>query len=270
MSHSLPVALSIASSDSGAGAGIQADLLTFAACNVFGTTAIAAGTAQNPGNVSKCQPFDPAFLEQQIEQVLDYFPVAGIKVGMLFSEALIRTTAHKLESASAPIVVDPVMISSSGHALIEPSAMQAMQEKLFPLATLITPNLDEVEALTGTKPACPESMTTAGKALVARFGVAALIKGGHLEGNTLIDILIMPDGATHTFETQRIESIDTHGSGCTLSSAIAAGLAKGFSLPQAVSSGHAYLQQAMRHALTINNKRFINHFPNAWSPCTKQ
>lgn len=258
---SLPVALSIASSDSGGGAGIQADLLTFAACGAFGTTAIAALTAQNPEGVRACFPTTPDFLKAQIAQVLSYFDVQAIKIGMLFNEALIEATAEALKGSNIPTVIDPVMIATSGAALLEPQAQKTLEEKLFPLATLITPNLDEAQALLGTHPQNPAEMLTAAQTLATRYRCAVLLKGGHLDSEQLTDIVAEPGGESFELTTQRIPNINTHGSGCTLSAAIAAHLALGKTLPQAVKQAHQYLNECLKQGLQIGEDTFINHAP---------
>lgn len=259
---SMPTALSIASSDSGAGAGIQADLLTFASCGVFGTTAIAALTAQNPDGVSACVPLDPSFLKAQIDQVLAFFPVKAIKTGMLFSEPLIREVIQCLKANDIPAVIDPVMVSTSGEPLLEKDAMHAFVKELLPLATLITPNLDEVEVILGQKPEDASDITEAALQMALYFDTAVLVKGGHLECDELVDVMANPEGTTFTLNAQRIQGVDTHGSGCTLSSAIAAYLAKGIGLTQAIYHGHAYLQRTIRQSLAIESRAFLNHLPN--------
>jgi len=289
--QSTPTALSIAASDSGCGAGIQADLLTFAACGVFGTTAIAALTAQNPRSVTHCMSVEPNFLKAQIDQVLAFFPITAIKTGMLFSKPLIATVVHSLNKVDIPVIVDPVMISSSGDALLEPAAVETFIHDLLPLAHLITPNLDEVAAIMGIRPESVDEMEAIAIEMATRFDTAVLLKGGHLQHDHLVDVLVYadegktdptskkaagaPDTATRSkdrnkmqrtvsvkkFEAQRMKNLDTHGSGCTLSSAIAAHLAKGECLEKAVVHGHQYLQKAIRQSLHINDKAYINHWP---------
>ena len=259
---STPTALSIASSDSGCGAGIQADLLTFAACGVFGTTAIAALTAQNPQSVSVCIDLDPAFLKAQIDQVISFFPVTAIKTGMLFSKPLIDEVVRCLRITQIPIVVDPVMIASNGVSLLQQDAVDILIEKLLPLATIITPNLDEVEVIMGVRPQSADAMAYAAIQMAAKFNTAVLLKGGHLNGDGLVDVLAHPDGNTTELHAQRIYNVNTHGSGCTLSSAIAAFLAKGHQLNQAVQHGHHYLQQTIRRHLSIKDQAYLNHFGN--------
>lgn len=257
--RSLPTALTIASSDSGCGAGIQADLLTFAALDVFGTTAIAALTAQNPQSVTACVPMEPEFLRSQIDQVLTFFPVQAIKTGMLYSQPLILEVARSLHHHPMPLVVDPVMVSSSGHSLLQPEAKLALINELLPRATLITPNLDEAEAIMGARPQSFDEMSNTASAIAARFNTAVLLKGGHLTGDALLDVLAHPNGDTYNFYSKRILNIDTHGSGCTLSAAITAQLAKGYDVYRAVEHGHNCVQQMMLKSLSFRGKKFINH-----------
>lgn len=258
----LPVALTIASSDSGAGAGIQADLLTFASQGVFGISALAALTAQNPLGVTEVRELEPGFLQAQLDQLDSYFSIRAIKTGMLFSQDLIRVTADFLRVSPAPAVVDPVMVSTSGAVLLQPDAIEMLVNELLPQAALITPNLDEAAALTGSYPNSLPKMRITVRQLSEQFGTAVLLKGGHLTGNTLVDCLCLPGGEIKEFAVERIQTTDTHGSGCTLSSAIAAWLAQGLTLIEAVGRAHAYLQQAIRQPLRLGNHYFINHFPD--------
>ncbi len=256
-----PVALTIATSDSGAGAGIQADLRAFAANDVFGISALAALTAQNPEGVHEIQELEPGFLDAQLDQLADFFDIRACKTGMLFNAALIKTTAKFIESKEIPAVVDPVMVASSGAKLLKDDAIETLRERLLPLATLITPNLDEAAVLLDTKITNPIEMRAAARRLAGQFETAVLLKGGHLEGDKLLDVLVLADGEQIEFESERIQKVDTHGSGCTLSAACAAGLAKGLTLGSAVTQAHAYLQRAMNDPVTLNGRWFINHFP---------
>ena len=255
----LPVALSIASSDSGAAAGIQADLLTFAARGVWGTTAIAALTAQNPRTVSAIHEVSPDFLRAQIQTVTAHYKINAAKTGMLCSAQLIKTTASELKRLRCPLVLDPVMISSSGARLLAEDAIAALTQCLFPLASLVTPNLDEVGALYGKRPARLEDMRAAGQALALKYRCAFLIKGGHLEGDELIDLLVLSSAEELLLKAQRKPNINTHGSGCTLSAAITAELAKGKSLTDAVKSAHQYLQAAINAPVRCQDENFIAH-----------
>jgi hydroxymethylpyrimidine/phosphomethylpyrimidine kinase len=260
-SANTPVALSIAGSDSGGGAGIQADLLTFAANGVFGTTAITCLTAQNPDGVTGIEAMPAAFVREQIEQVHRYFSIGAIKTGMLFNEEIITAVSDFLEAhPEIPVVEDPVMVATSGAVLLHESAIAALQLKLLPRATVITPNLDEAAVLLGSRPKSVPEMERAAVKLATSTGVPVLLKGGHLEEtDDVIDLLAFADGATHEFSARRIENVDTHGSGCTLSSAIAANLARNWELIQAIGEALTYLRRGMRQPLTLNGRPFIQH-----------
>jgi hydroxymethylpyrimidine/phosphomethylpyrimidine kinase len=260
---SLPVALSIASSDSGAGAGVQADLLSFAACGVFGTTALAATTAQSPDGVAEVAPLPPKFLKAQLEQLAGYFQIGACKTGMLPTGEHIEAAAHFLKKCSCPVVVDPVMVASSGDRLVETAAITALKQKLFAGATLITPNLNEASVLLGQPVQTPADMRAAARRLMLETGTACLLKGGHLPSSesTLLDVLILTDGELIELTAPRLSGVNSHGSGCTLSAAIAAYLAKGLGLPEAAQRGHMYLQACFSDALQLKKERFLNHFP---------
>jgi hydroxymethylpyrimidine/phosphomethylpyrimidine kinase len=263
MDHrTLPVALSIAGSDSGAGAGIQADLLSFAANGVFGTTALTCLTAQNPDGVTAIADLPVEFVREQILQVHRFFQLGAIKTGMLYSAPIIGAVADFLRSERGiPAVVDPVMVATSGALLLQPDAVAALQDQLLPLARLVTPNLDEAGVLLGKRPETAADLADAGRRLARRFGVAFLLKGGHLAGSELTDVLVTPEGVVQAFTSPRIEGVDTHGSGCTLSAAIAAQLARGALLADAVAAGRDYLRRGLEHGLAVGGRRFINHRP---------
>ena len=256
-----PVVLSIAGSDSGGGAGIQADLLTIHANGGFPTTAITCLTAQNPDGVSGIEVLSAEFIREQIEQVARYFPIKVIKTGMLFNADIIETVAEYIATVrDIQVVVDPVMVATSGAVLLEESAVHALREHLLPKATLLTPNLDEAAVLIGHKPETVEQMKDAAHAMAKGFQTAILLKGGHLENtDELVDLLAPPDGPCVAFKNPRIEGINTHGSGCTLASAIATHLAHGHSLEAAIQEALNYLQKGMRHPSVINGTSFIRH-----------
>lgn len=243
----VPLALTIAGSDSGGGAGVQADLRTFAALGVYGASAITALTAQSTVEVRAVQPVPASFVAAQIDTVLDDLPIRIAKTGMLHDRAVVEVVADRVAARGLEVVVDPVMVSESGARLLDPGAEQAIIERLFPLARLVTPNLPEVEALIGTLPATVESMVSAARALIDRGAPAALIKGGHLSGDP-IDVLLERDGSPVVLGGTRIVTRATHGTGCTYSAAIAAGLAKGFALERAVREAHDYLARAIAAA----------------------
>lgn len=255
-----PVVLTIAGSDSGGGAGIQADLKTFSARGVFGTSAITCLTAQNPDSVTRVMPVKADFMREQMLQVSRFFTLTAVKTGMLLSADLIREVADYLgQYPGLPIVVDPVMVASSGAPLLEPKAVDALRELLFPLATVITPNLEEAQVLLGSSPSDREGMSDCAQALADLLHRPVLLKGGHLKENLLVDVLAEPGGVTHSFEDIRIENVDTHGSGCTLSAAIAAELAHGASLFHAVVAARSYLRRTLSHAVQLGPRSFINH-----------
>jgi len=255
----LPIALTIAGSDSGGGAGIQADLKTFAALGVHGTSAITCLTAQNPKRVLGIQAARPAIVRQQMEAVFTELPPAAVKTGMLNSAAIIRTVAKFLrEVRRPPLVVDPVMVATSGARLLEPSAVRALTEDLLPWATLVTPNLAEAETLLGAKLRSVEDLRWAAKTLHQRFHCAALVKGGHLAGlKEAVDIFF--DGKTELLlSAPRVQGVRTHGTGCAYSAAITAYL--GQRLPQAVASAKSYITGAIAHSQRAGRHAVLNCF----------
>ncbi len=255
-----PVALTIATSDSGGGAGIQADLKTFTSCGVYGTSVLCALTAQNPNEVSAIAELGEDFIRAQLDAVFNYFNVGALKTGMLFSEQNIELVADYLESHShLPFVLDPVMVATSEAALLQPEAIETLKTRLLPAATLITPNLDEAAVLLGFRPTNIHEMEDAAQRLYDAFGAAVLLKGGHLEGSeTLIDVLCH-EGEIQQFSHKRIKNINTHGSGCTLAAAITAELAKGDSLKTAIPSALAYLHSGLLNPSILRGEQFIRH-----------
>jgi hydroxymethylpyrimidine/phosphomethylpyrimidine kinase len=251
----VPVALTIAGSDSGGGAGIQADLKTFAALGVHGASAIACLTAQNPKRVLGVEPCSPKMLRQQIEAVFEELRPAAVKTGMLFTAENVRLVAAFFGARAArpqvPLVVDPVLISTSGARLLEPAAVKIFQERLLPLAALVTPNLGETEILTGHKPASVEEMRHAAREIHSRFGCAALVKGGHLRGGRdAVDIFF--DGKTELLLTAPfVKGVSTHGTGCAYSAAICAALAQGQGLPRAVQLGKKHVTRAIAESYRV-------------------
>ncbi|AZH26964.1 bifunctional hydroxymethylpyrimidine kinase/phosphomethylpyrimidine kinase [Haloplanus aerogenes] len=252
-----PVALTIAGSDSGGGAGIQADLKTMEAHGVFGTSVVTAVTAQNTLGVEGSYALPIEEIDAQYSAVQTDFDLGAVKTGMLATAPVIDLVADRLTDAGAPVVVDPVMVAASGDRLLDPDA-EAAYEDLIAEATLVTPNVDEATVLTGIEPTDRDTAREAGEALVGMGADAALVKGGHVgrDGNTVTDTLVVDeeDGlATRTFEHPRIDTDATHGSGCTLSSAIAAHLAHGETLPFAVEAGTAFMERAVRYSLDVGN-----------------
>lgn len=258
---SLPVALTIAGSDCGAGAGVQADLLTFSALGVFGTTAITCLTAQNPDGVTGVHEVPVAMVTGQLRQIADFFALGAAKTGMLFSNDIIRAVAAFLrERPRLKLVVDPVMVATSGARLLQEDAIETMQRELIPLSTVATPNLDEAAVmLNGRRPANRDEAIAAARELATRFQVPVLLKGGHLAGNRLVDVLARPRGSPAVFTGRRVVGIDTHGSGCTLSAAIAALLARGLKLDDAVAGARTYLQRGLMRPLSVGGRKFIAH-----------
>lgn len=256
------IALTIAGSDSGGGAGIQADLKTFMRFGVFGTSAITAVTAQNTLGVRAWERVSPALVRAQIDAVATDLRPSAIKTGMLGDAEVVRSVADAVRTHSLrPYVLDPVMVATSGDPLLEPDAVSAIVDELFPLATLVTPNLDEVAVLFGERPRDVAGMERAARELVTRRGArAALVKGGHLEGAELVDVLF--DGrSVRRFTHARVETTSTHGTGCTLSAAIAAALALRVPLDGAVELGLEYVRRALVSAPALGSGHGpLNHF----------
>jgi hydroxymethylpyrimidine/phosphomethylpyrimidine kinase len=254
---SRPIALTIAGSDSGGGAGVQADLKTFAALGAHGASAIACLTAQNPRRVLGVEPCSPKMLRQQIEAVFEELPPAAVKTGMLFSAKNIRVVAEFFGKVAVRqhLVVDPVMVSTSGARLLQPAAEKILREKLLPLATLVTPNLDEAEILAGQKISSPEDLRSAARKIHSRFGCAVLVKGGHLKNSReAMDVFF--DGETELLlSAPFVKGVSTHGTGCTYSAAICAALALGHDLPHAVELGKNFITAAI-----VGSYRLGKHF----------
>jgi hydroxymethylpyrimidine/phosphomethylpyrimidine kinase len=242
------IALTIAGSDSGGGAGVQADLRVFTRLGVFGTTAVTAITAQNTVAVVRADPLAPALVRAQIDAVAHDLRPDAVKSGMLGTAAIARTVARALRRhALAPYVLDPILRASTGVALLDRDGLTVLRRELLSLATLVTPNLAEAAVLWGEPVRDVTSMTRAARWLVDRGGAgAALVTGGHLSGPASIDILYDGRSAPRVFRHQRIKTRHTHGTGCTLSAAIAAHLAKGTSLVEAVRHGMGYVRRALR------------------------
>ncbi|MDQ6655587.1 MAG: bifunctional hydroxymethylpyrimidine kinase/phosphomethylpyrimidine kinase [Verrucomicrobiota bacterium] len=245
MSARTPVALTIAGSDSSAGAGAQADLKTFSALGVYGLTAITCIVAETPGKVQRIDAVDDEMVVAQVELLLAQFPVAAVKTGMLFSGEIVSRVATTMRGRNLLLVVDPVMVATSGDLLLQREAIAVYENELFPLATLLTPNLDEAATLLGAPIAGLKEMQQAGRQLFARYGVPVLLKGGHLGGDEAIDLLFTSDGAATEFSAPFSRGVQTHGTGCTYSAAIAAGLASGASLQEAVEDAKRFVTRAI-------------------------
>jgi hydroxymethylpyrimidine/phosphomethylpyrimidine kinase len=254
------VALTIAGSDSGGGAGIQADIKTFSACGIYAASVITAVTAQNLDGVQAIQAIDPAVVEAQLRVVLDGYPVKAIKTGMLFNRDIIETVAAILmEYRRIPVVVDPVFAATSGSRLIKPRAVRILSERLFPLAALVTPNLPEAEFLCQRDLRSLDDLRAAGEALHDIYKVPFLMKGGHLPGRA-VDLLVDGRGVK-AYAADFVRSVNSHGSGCTFSAAIAAYLARGRSLRIAVAEAKAFINTCLRRPHYLKpGTRVIDHF----------
>jgi hydroxymethylpyrimidine/phosphomethylpyrimidine kinase len=239
--------LILAGSDSGGGAGIQADIKAVTMLGGFAATAITAVTVQNTLGVHGVHPLPIELIRAQAEAVLDDIGADALKTGMLGSVEVVETVAALIDQAGAPAVVDPVMVAKGGAALLPDQAVAAVKALMIPRAALLTPNAPEAEALTGLTVADLDGQRRAAEALLQLGARAVLMKGGHVPGERLIDVLMTPDGET-LFEGERVETRHTHGTGCTLASACAAGLAKGLPLPIAVAEAWAYVAEAIRRA----------------------
>ncbi|MBD3224992.1 MAG: bifunctional hydroxymethylpyrimidine kinase/phosphomethylpyrimidine kinase [Caldithrix sp.] len=243
-----PVALTIAGSDSGGGAGIQADLKTFSANGVYGMSVITALTAQNTQGVRGIYGVPPAFIDQQLQTVLDDISTHAVKIGMLHSSAVINTVVENLiKYQPQHIVLDPVMVAASGDKLLEDEAIADLKTNLLPLATVITPNIPEAEVILQDKIQSIADMKQAVQNIAdLTGGVSVLLKGGHGRDDQLIDVLYnAPENTIREYKFERVQTKNTHGTGCTLSSAIAAALAKGFALQEAVAHGVNYVHEAI-------------------------
>lgn len=255
--------LTIAGSDNSGGAGIQADLKTFTTLGVYGTTAVTCVVAEHPGRVLNITPIPPERVADQIRLVLEAFPVAAIKTGMLHSAEIIAAVAKAIAPALAqgvPLVVDPVMVASSGKILMKKDAIRALR-KFIPQATIVTPNRNEAELLWGKPITNLQTLRKAALGLAKGFCYPHfLVKGGHLKTGRAVDVLASPDGRVQHFEAKRIPGIDPHGTGCTYSAAITAGLAKGLTVTEAVLLGKIFITRALSRRFQIGPYQLLNHF----------
>ena len=262
------IALTIAGSDSGGGAGIQADLKTFSALGVYGASVITALTAQNTRTVASVQPAGPAMIAAQMAAVFDDLDIRAIKLGMLGGTDAIRAVAEGLQGCDLPIVLDPVMVAKSGDSLLADDAIGALRDLLLPRATLLTPNLPEAARLTGNVPAeTRDQLLDQARKLMGMGAQAVLMKGGHADGPRCLDLLVTADGVTE-LTAPRHPTRNTHGTGCTLSAAVAAGMAQGLPLFDAVAAAHRYLQGAIAAAdgLSVGHGHGpVHHFHAVWS-----
>lgn len=247
----VPVAMTIAGSDSGGGAGIEADLKTFSAMGVYGTVALTAITAQNTNGVFAIQDVDLGIIEKQIDVVFEDIGVNAAKTGMLHRSEVIELVARKVREYGFPLVVDPVMVAKSGARLLKPEAEESLKKTLLPVATVVTPNIFEAEVLSGFKISTCADMQAAARKIAELGPKTVVIKGGHLEkGNEVID-LVYNDGGFHELRGTRINTKNTHGTGCSFSAAIAAGLAKGKEIMEALKDAKKFIQIAIEYGLNI-------------------
>ena len=256
-----PRALTVAGSDSGGGAGIQADLKTFAAFGVYGSSVLTAVTAQNTLGVSAVQEIDTDVIAAQIDAVMSDIGADAVKTGMLSSAAIIETVVDGLRRHDVEtLVVDPVMVAASGDRLLREDAVATMKSELIPLALVLTPNAPEAEALTGVSVGSDEEAREAARAIAGMGARNVVVKGGHMPGSEAVDLFF--DGSSfEVFRAPRIDTRSTHGTGCTFASAIAAGLALGRDLPDAIGEAKRYVTGAIRHAAAIGSGHGpLNHF----------
>ncbi|MCS7146169.1 MAG: bifunctional hydroxymethylpyrimidine kinase/phosphomethylpyrimidine kinase [Nitrososphaerota archaeon] len=251
MISKVPRVLTIAGSDSGGGAGIQADLKTIAALGGHGMSALTSLTSQNTREVTKIVDLDPEFVAEQIRVCLNDIGVDAVKTGMLHTAGIIQVVSRELSKIEAPKVVDPVMVAKSGAQLLQPAAVDELKKSLFPLATVITPNASEATVLSGLRIEGEEDQRKVAETLSREFGVpAVVVKGGHLHGDRVIDILYF-DGSFYRFEVPRIHTRATHGTGCVFASAIATQLAKGAKIPEAVKEAQNFVYEAIRGGFLV-------------------
>ncbi|TDS11787.1 bifunctional hydroxymethylpyrimidine kinase/phosphomethylpyrimidine kinase [Sphingobacterium paludis] len=261
----VPTVLSIAGFDGSGGAGIQADTKTISALGCYAMNVLTALPVQNTQGVRNIYDIPTDAVREQLDAIFDDIPPDAIKIGMVHSVALVRCISDYLHAYTGPITFDPVMVSTSGHQLIQEDTIQACIAELFPKATVITPNLDEVSVLVGRSINTPEAMQAAGTTLLSMGCNAVLVKGGHLSSDTLSTFLMQQSGLTTRYESSRIATQNTHGSGCTLSSAIASFMAQGKTLDDAVSSSLDYVHQAIQGSKNLRIGKGngpLNHFFN--------
>jgi len=260
----VPVVLTIAGSDNSGGAGLQADLKTFTTLGVYGTSAVTCVVAEHPGRVLNITPLPPARVADQIRLVLEAFPVAAIKTGLLYSTPIIAAVAEAITPAlkqGVPLVVDPVMVASTGRLLLRADAVRELK-KFMALATLVTPNRDEAALLGGRPISDLAELDQVAVELARKFRHPHILaKGGHLKTNRAVDVLVAPNGMVRHFEAPRIPGVDPHGTGCTYSAAIAAGLAKGLTVREAVALGKWFINRALRRRFEIGSYQLLNHLP---------
>ncbi|MBX9936523.1 MAG: bifunctional hydroxymethylpyrimidine kinase/phosphomethylpyrimidine kinase [Burkholderiaceae bacterium] len=263
--------LSIAGSDSGGGAGIQADLKTFSALGCYGMTAITAITAQNTQGVRAIHGVPPEILQAQIAAVVEDIGVDAVKIGMLHSPEVVQVVADAIRRYQLPhVVLDPVMVATSGDRLMASETVQVLVRELFALAQVVTPNLDEAALLLGYAIDGPQALEAAAHALLGLGAPAVLLKGGHLVGDTVVDVLVQRDGVTLQLQSPRIATANSHGTGCTLSSALAVYLALGYSLPQAVEQARGYILGAIAAGAGVRTGHGHGPLNHAYAPVAQR
>jgi hydroxymethylpyrimidine/phosphomethylpyrimidine kinase len=258
----IPIALTIAGSDSSAGAGIQADLKTFGALDVYGVSAVTCVVAEIPGKVSRLEPVSVEMVRAQVDVLAKNFPIAAIKTGLLCSSEIISTVARAIVdlARNIPLVIDPVITATGGDPLLQPDAIETYRNELFPLAALITPNLDEAAQLLGEKIRDRKAMERAGNELATKFKTAILLKGGHLFGDEAVDLLFHREKMLE-FLAPFVRNVATHGTGCAYSAAITAGLAAGKSLEDSIAGAKKFVTSAIRNHYRWNEIHALKHSP---------
>ncbi len=270
-SNSPPIALTIAGSDSSAGAGVQADLKTFSSLGVYGLTAVTCVVAEIPGRVSRIDPLNSEIVREQIAVLAENFPIAAVKTGLLYSAEIVEAVARALVDLSGrfadrvPLVIDPVMVATSDDLLLRPDAIALYESELFPLAALLTPNLVEAEKLVGEPIRDLKGMRKAGRKMQKKYGVSILLKGGHLTGNNAVDLLFAGDKISE-FSAPFVHGVATHGTGCTYSAAITAGIAFGLRLEDAIGRAKKFVTASIaQHFRWMSSSRknldALNHWP---------
>lgn len=267
--HEYPRVLTIAGSDSGGGAGIQADLKTFSALGCFGTTAITALTAQNTQGVRSIHGVPASMLKDQIDAVIEDIGVHAVKIGMLHAPDIVMTVAEAIDRHALPhVVLDPVMVATSGAVLIDSPAVNVLVHELFGRAQVITPNLDEASMLVGRKLRSESDMEAAAQEMLSKGARAVLLKGGHLVGDQVSDLLLTQDGLKHWMRAPRIATANTHGTGCTLSSAIAAHLAHGETLLDAIEAARNFVRGALQAGASVRTGAGSGPLNHGFAPLT--
>jgi hydroxymethylpyrimidine/phosphomethylpyrimidine kinase len=258
----VPVVLTVAGSDCSGGAGMQADLKTLTTLGCYGTSAVTCVVAEHPGRVEAIQVMPPRLVRRQIELVAEAFPIATAKTGMLPTVSIMRVVVRAMRDAPFPWVVDPVMVASSGAALMDREAVRFLRDHLLPLARVVTPNRDEAALLWGRAIQTHAQLVRAGTSLARDTGVAFLVKGGHLQRGEAVDYLCTADGTVRAYRAPRMAGVDPHGTGCTMSAALAAGLAKGLTLPAAVALAKRFITRAIRRRFRVGVYDLLNPLPD--------